>query len=129
MTLLFEDFHLRTRALTLAPPAWQALINEWAMSLEAENKSPRTIRCYCDAVRFFHVWLADPIAPPEADDPGAWLATVPPEPSEPEEYEPNHVKRWIAYRLATTSPGNANNNYRALSAWFNRLPSLRNRQH
>lgn len=84
------------------------------MSIEAENKSPRTIRCYCDAVRFLHLWLADPVAPPEAEGPDAWLATVP---SEPEDYEPNHVERWIAYRLATTSPGNANN-YRALSACF-----------
>ncbi|MBB1157211.1 MULTISPECIES: hypothetical protein [Amycolatopsis] len=57
------------------------------MSLEAETKSPRTIRGYCDTVRFFRIWLADPIAPPEADDPEAWLASVPPE---PEDYEPNH---------------------------------------
>ncbi|MBB4689700.1 tyrosine-type recombinase/integrase [Amycolatopsis jiangsuensis] len=112
---------MRTRAPKPAPPAWQALINEWAMSLEAENKSPRTIRGYCDAVRFFHIWLADPDVPPEADDPETWLASVPPKPTEPADYEPNHVKRWIAYRLATTSPGNANNNYRALSAWFNWL--------
>ncbi|WP_116203266.1 hypothetical protein [Amycolatopsis circi] len=40
---------------------------------------------------------------------------------EPAGYEPNHVKRWIVYRLAATSPGNANNNYRALSARFNWL--------
>jgi hypothetical protein len=25
---------------------------------------------------------------------------------------------WIAYQVATTSPGNTNNNYRALHAWF-----------
>ncbi|MER6762982.1 MULTISPECIES: hypothetical protein [Amycolatopsis] len=58
VTLLFEDFHLRTRALKPAPPAWQALIDEWAMSLEAET-----------------TWLADPVALPEADE------TAPPEPS------------------------------------------------
>ncbi|MGV9297438.1 hypothetical protein [Amycolatopsis sp. NPDC003676] len=67
-------------------------------------------------MRFFHNCLADPVAPP--DDPEAWLASVTPEPAD---YEPNHVKRWIAYRLAATSPGNANNNCRALSARFNRL--------
>ncbi|MBB4689541.1 hypothetical protein [Amycolatopsis jiangsuensis] len=38
---------MRTQALTLAPPARQTLINKWATSLEAENKSPRTIRGYC----------------------------------------------------------------------------------
>ncbi|MFE0027199.1 tyrosine-type recombinase/integrase [Amycolatopsis sp. NPDC059021] len=30
---------------------------------------------------------------------------------------PNHYKRWIAYRIVTTSPSNAHNNYRALHAW------------
>ncbi|MFJ7215070.1 tyrosine recombinase XerC [Amycolatopsis sp. NPDC098790] len=108
---------MRNRVLVPAPPAWQALIDEWAMTLEAENKSPRTIRGYTDAVRFFHLWLADPVAPPNVEDPIAWLALVPAEPAEPADYEPNHYKRWIAYRIATTSPGNAHNNYRALHAW------------
>ena len=108
---------MRNRALVPAPPAWQALLTEWAMTLESENKSPRTIRGYTDAVRFFHLWLADPVAPPDADA-TEWLANVPPAPAEPSEYQPRHVESWIAYRLATTSPGNANNNYRALHAWF-----------
>ena len=32
-----------------------------------------------------------------------------------------HVREWIAHRLATTSPGTANNNLRALQQWFNWL--------
>ncbi len=87
------------------------------MSLEAENKSSRTIRGYCDAVRFFRFWLANPIAPTEADSSEARLSSVP---TEPEDHEPNHIWRWIADRLATTSPGTANNNHRAFSVWFTR---------
>ncbi|WP_156096886.1 hypothetical protein, partial [Amycolatopsis jejuensis] len=93
MTLLFEDFHLRTRALIPAPAPRQSLIDEQAISLAAENKSPRTIRGYCDTARFFHLWLANPIAPPDANNPEAWLASVPPAPTCPEDYEPKHVNR------------------------------------
>jgi site-specific recombinase XerC len=87
------------------------------MTLESENKSPRTIRGYTDVARMFQVWLAAPMAPPGVDE-AEWLATVPAAPAEPADYQPNHVKRWLAYRLAATSPGNANNNYRALHSWF-----------
>ncbi|WP_409186247.1 hypothetical protein F9C11_19240 [Amycolatopsis sp. VS8301801F10] len=66
------------------------------MSLKAENKSARTIRGYCDSVRFFHLWRADPVAPPEVDDPEAWLASIR---SESEAGEPCHAKQWIARRL------------------------------
>jgi site-specific recombinase XerD len=91
------------------------------MTLESENKSPKTIRCYTDVARKFHVWLAEPIAPPEVADPRAWLDRLPTPPEGPEDYRDGHVKAWIAYRLATTSPGNANNNYRALQTYVNWL--------
>ncbi len=87
VTLLFEDSYLRTGALTLAPPAWQALSMS-GLCHSRQRTRARTIRGYCDSVRFFHIWLADPVAPPEADDPDAWLASFPPEPNEPEDYEP-----------------------------------------
>ncbi|GAA3561952.1 hypothetical protein GCM10022222_52130 [Amycolatopsis ultiminotia] len=99
--------------MPLAPPAWQALITESAITLESENKSPRTIRDHTDAVRSFPPGSRTPDA-----DASAWLTDVPPAPNEPSQYQPRHVKCWIAYQPATTSPGNANHNYRALHTWL-----------
>ncbi|MBV8993915.1 MAG: phage integrase N-terminal SAM-like domain-containing protein, partial [Pseudonocardiales bacterium] len=110
--------------MTTLPPApapWQTLIDEWARSLRAENKSRRTIRTYTDAARWFHIWLASPTAPPQLPDPATWLASVPAPPQQPGHLDAVHVRAWIAYRLETTSAGNANNNYRALQTWFNWL--------
>jgi site-specific recombinase XerC len=110
-----------TSSLPLAPEPYQSLIEEWARSLRAENKSPRTIRTYTDAARWLHIWLADPVAPPNEADPRAWLAGVADPPGDPADVTKGHVRDWLTYRLATTSPGNANNNYRALLVWFNWL--------
>ncbi|MFJ8815409.1 tyrosine-type recombinase/integrase [Amycolatopsis thermoflava] len=109
------------RTLQQAPAPFQALIDEWARSLRAENKSARTIRGYTDAARFFHIWIADPTAPPDTDDPDEWLAGLAAPPSEPSDLDKSHARDWIAYRIATTSPGNANNNFRALQQWGNWL--------
>jgi site-specific recombinase XerC len=104
-----------------APSPWQQLIDEWSRSLDAEHKSDRTIRGYTDSARWFHTWLANPVAPPDTKDPAGWLAGVPAPPTEPADISAKHIRAWITYRLDTTSPGNANNNYRALQAWFNWL--------
>ncbi|SFW73312.1 hypothetical protein [Amycolatopsis australiensis] len=80
------------------------------MTLESEDKSPKTIRCYTHVARKFHAWPAEPIAPLEAADPRAWLDRLPTPPEGPEDYRDGHVKASIADRLATTSPGNANSN-------------------
>lgn len=106
------------RTLQPAPGAWKSLLSEFAMDLESDNKSKKTIRNCTDSVRWLHIWLVDPIAPPDVDDPEAWLDSVPPAPEQPEDYQPRHIRRWLSYRLATTSPGNANNNYRSLQPWF-----------
>ncbi|WP_236793850.1 hypothetical protein [Amycolatopsis sp. GM8] len=90
-----------------APEPYQTLIDEWARSLRAENKSPRTIRTYTDAARWLHIWLADPVAPPEEDDPHAWFAALADPPEEAAGVTKGHVRDWLACRLATTSPGNA----------------------
>ncbi|RSM60502.1 integrase [Amycolatopsis sp. WAC 01376] len=101
------------------PGAWKSLLPEFAIDLESDNKSKNTIRNYTrnytDAVRKLHLWLVNPIAPPDVDDPEDWLDSVP---DAPEDYHPRHIRRWLSYRLATTSPGNANNNYRSLQPWF-----------
>lgn len=109
---------MRNRPYLLPPEPWPSLINEFAMKLESENKSDRTIRNYTDSVRWLHLWLASPIPPPDVDDTATWLATVPAAPTEPGEYTERHVSRWLTYRRKTTSPGNANNNYRSLLPWF-----------
>ncbi|PXY20299.1 tyrosine-type recombinase/integrase [Prauserella endophytica] len=103
-----------------APEPWEPLIAEWRRSLRAEGKSENTIKCYGDVARKFHWWSVNPIAPPEVDNPDEWIADLPTAPEPPAEVD--ELKRlaraWIAYRVATTSKGNANNNYRALHAWF-----------
>lgn len=110
----------------LAPPPpppepYASLIAEWARALRSEGKSTNTIRCYVDVAAKFYRWCAAPVAPPTAEDPEGWVATVPRFPVEPDEVTPAHVRAWIAYRLDTTSPGNANNNHRSLIPWFNWL--------
>lgn len=87
------------------PKPFVSLIDEWARALHAENKSPKTIRCYTDAARKFHLWCADLDQPPAV----------------PGDITPTDVRDWIAHRLDTTSPGNANNNYRCMQQWFNWL--------
>ncbi|GAA3559604.1 hypothetical protein GCM10022222_49170 [Amycolatopsis ultiminotia] len=99
--------------MPLAPPERQALITERTIPSNPRTRAPRTIRGYTDAVRFFHLWRAGPVAPPDADA-AEWLTDVPPAPNEPSHHQPRHVKCWIAHQPATTSPGNANHNYRAL---------------
>nr|WP_245572590.1 tyrosine-type recombinase/integrase [Actinokineospora enzanensis] len=102
----------------MPPDPYPGLIREWSRSLKAESKSERTIRNYTDSVRWFYLWTFDPIAPPDVDTPDEWLADLPPAPDEPDETTVSHVRAWIAYRIATTSKANANNNYRSLRPWF-----------
>jgi integrase/recombinase XerC len=96
---------------------YASLIAEWSRSLRADNKSKDTVRIYTDIARNFHRWCADPIAPPD-EDAAEWLDALPGPPAEPDDVEVAHCRAWIGYRLATTSPGNANNNYRGLHSWF-----------
>ena len=63
VTLRFASEHMRTQPATTPVPAWaNALIDEWSMTLESENKSPKTIRCYTDVAANrlgHHVTLAE----------------------------------------------------------------------
>jgi integrase/recombinase XerC len=80
---------------------WEPLVRDWSRALRAENKSPRTIDIYTSAARLL----------------GTWAAKLP-EPPAPGEIGVRHVRDFIAHRVETTSPGNANTEYRALQQWF-----------
>jgi integrase/recombinase XerC len=82
------------------PDDWTGLIRDWSRALQAENKSKRTIGIYTTAARDLGCWLnrEDETA---AGDVGA-----------------REVRDFVAHLVETTSPGNANTNYRALQQWF-----------
>lgn len=80
---------------------WEPLIRDWSRALRAENKSPRTISIYTSAARQLGSWAADLAQPPAPGD-----------------VDHRVVRDFIAHRVETTSPGNANTEYRALQQWF-----------
>lgn len=84
-----------------APGDWGSYANEWRRALEADNKSPNTVRIYLHSVRMLGEW-AHAQAPP----------------LEPEDVRAGHIRDYMKHRLDTTSPGNAHNNYRALRTFF-----------
>jgi site-specific recombinase XerD len=70
-------------------------------TLEAENKSPRTIEAYTDAVRLLATYL-------QADG----------EPLLVSELRREHIQKFIADQLARWKPATAHNRYRGLHAFF-----------
>lgn len=90
---------------TTAPEPFKSLIHEWERALRAENRSRRTIEGYALVAHLFHYWLSQTENPP----------------SEPGNLTSGHFRGWIGHRVDTTSPANANNNYRALQQWCNFL--------
>ena len=70
-------------------------------TLEAENKSPRTIEAYTDAVRLLATYLQARGKPPLAG-----------------ELQREHVQSFIADQLARWKPATAHNRYRGLHAFF-----------
>lgn len=80
----------------------QVLPESFRRSLRAENKSPRTVETYGEALRLFDDFLARTGMP----------------------RNPNHIKRehleaFIADLLAKWKPATANNRYRASHSFFN----------
>lgn len=108
-------------SVTPPPEPFASLIAEWSRSLKSENKSDNTIKAYTGSARKFHVWCTDPTAPPNEDNPAAWLAAVPPAPAEPNDITVTHCRSWIGYRVDATSPGNAHADYRGLHAYHSWL--------
>ncbi|GAA3890314.1 hypothetical protein GCM10022243_64000 [Saccharothrix violaceirubra] len=89
-------------AYAYAPGEWKTLGLEWCRSLEADNKSPNTVRIYLHALRLLGEWAYD-----QADD----------------EFEPTTIttsalRDYMVDLLGRTSPGNAHNNFRCLRTFF-----------
>lgn len=80
---------------------WGTLANEWRRALEADNKSPNTVRIYLHSVRMLGDWAT-------AQDP----------PLEPVDMDAGAIRDFIKHRIDSTSAGNAHNNYRAIRTFF-----------
>jgi integrase/recombinase XerC len=87
--------------LTTAPPVWKPLLRDFQRALQAENKSPRTVRTYVDAaLRVAHRY-------PDVDP--------------TEDLERRHLREHIALLIEETSASNAHTHQRALQQYFNFL--------
>src|ERR671937_2247179 len=78
-----------------------ALNRSFRRTLEAENKSPRTIEAYTDAVRLLATYLQAHRRPLLA-----------------RELRREHLQEFIADQLARWKPATAHNRYRGLHAFF-----------
>ena len=92
----------------LAPPGGPlprghllALNRSFRRTLEAENKSPRTVEAYTDAVRLLATYCRAHGQPLLASD-----------------LRREHVQEFIADQLARWKPATAHNRYRGLHAFF-----------
>jgi integrase/recombinase XerC len=84
-----------------APGDWGTYAKEWRRALEADNKSPNTVRIYLHSVRMLGEWA---------------MAQSPP--LEPSDVDAVAIRDFVKHRLDTTSAGNAHNNYRAIRTFF-----------
>src|SRR5215211_2460455 len=78
-----------------------ALNRSFRRTLEAENKSPRTVEAYTDAVRFLALYCEAHGKPPLA-----------------RQLRREHIQDFIADQLARWKPATAHNRYRSLHAFF-----------
>jgi site-specific recombinase XerD len=83
------------------PADLEVLAPSFRLSLEAANKSPRTVRCYLEALQQFTQFLRSRGMPTTA---GA--------------VRREHVEAFIADQLGRWKPATANNRYRALQAFW-----------
>ncbi len=79
----------------------EALASSYQLSLEAGNKSPRTIQTYLEAIQRLTTFLERTGRPTVA-------RTI----------RREHIEAFIAHLLATQSPATASNRYRALHSFF-----------
>jgi site-specific recombinase XerC len=91
----------RTRGRSVAARAPPSLNRSFRRTLEAENKSPRTIEAYTDAVRFLALYC-------EAHG----------KPLLARQLRREHIQDFIADQLARWKPATAHNRYRSLHAFF-----------
>ncbi len=86
-----------------APPksGLQRLAESFRRSLLAENKSPRTIETYGEALRLLDAFLARRDLP-----------------RDPRQIKREHVEAFLAEQLARWKPATASNRYRGLRSFF-----------
>ena len=97
--------HPRAHVVVASPhPSYLALAQSFKRSLLAENKSPRTIETYLEAVRFFGEFLAERNMPQVVEN-----------------IHREHVEEFITDQLSRHTPGTAHNRYRSLHSFFNWL--------
>ena len=90
---------IRRRQLPRSHPL--VLNRSFRRTLEAENKSPRTIEAYTDAVRLLATYCQAHAQPLLA-----------------RELQREHIQAFIADQLARWKPATAHNRYRGLHAFF-----------
>lgn len=83
------------------PDTYRVLVQSFRRHLLAENKAPRTIETYLEALRLFGTFLSDCRMP-----------------TDPASLTREHVEEFIAHLLTLHKPATAHNRYRALQAWF-----------
>lgn len=89
-----------------APGEWGTLAKLWRKALEADNKSPNTIRIYLHAVRLLGEWATE-----HAETPVPITITK------------GHIREFTTALMGRTSPSNAHVNYRSLRTFFEFLVS------
>ncbi len=93
--------HLHDRSTDRAPTSLTVLADSYRLGLEAQNKSPRTITTYLDAITRLDAFLASTGRPREV-----------------ERLRREDIEAFIADVLQTQSPATAANRYRALGSFF-----------
>src|SRR5882724_4647965 len=89
-------------ARNLAAGTFQPVISSFRLHLNAEGKSPKTVRIYVESVQ----WFAAAYLRAQAGR-ADWT-----------EVTAEDVKHWMTYLLETYSDSYANNQYRALQQFF-----------
>lgn len=90
-----------TARYTYGPGEWATLGNEWRISLQADNKAPKTIETYLYAVRRLGEWAYEQDGKPE-----------------PSTITTTQIREFIRETLERSSAGTARNYYRCLSTFF-----------
>lgn len=90
------------QARNMAAGPYRPVISSFKLHLNAEGKSPKTVRVYIEAVQWFAA--AHLLA---RGGKGDWSAVT-----------ADDVREWMVYLLETYSDSYANNQYRALQAPF-----------
>src|SRR5829696_1664341 len=90
----------QTKSLAAGP--FQAAISSFRLHLNAEGKSPKTVRTYVEAVQ----WFAAAHLRPNTDH-ADWI-----------DVQADDIKAWMVWLLDHYSDSYANNQYRALQQFF-----------